>query len=294
MHRLRVLAIVAGVASLHIVSCAQILGIGDWPPVASRDASASGDERPIASDDASASGAADAGRYASVILADDPILYYRLDESTGPAMNLGSAGGSGTYGPLITRGAPGIGSNDGDLAAIFPGNVGTGAIVSTPESKSLEPLDEITVECWANAPSYDNARIVSYGSDDGAQAYEAWVLQIVDDAPNFYSGALRDSSQQPGPEIRGQTRLAGGVTYHLAATYDGKQLLLYVNGALDPVGGLAATGVLGNYDTTNGLGIGGGFGERPELQFRGTLDEVAVYPKALSAERLRAHVSAAR
>ena len=86
--------------------------------------------------------------------------------------------------------------------------------------------------------------------------------------------------------------VAPGV-HHIAGTYDGAALQVYLDGDLETAdGGLRATGALGNYDTVHGLGIGGGFVDG--AGFKGTIDEVAVYSKALPASRIREHFVAGK
>jgi hypothetical protein len=74
---------------------------------------------------------------------------------------------------------------------------------------------------------------------------------------------------------------------HLAATYSGAQLRLYVNGAL-----VASTPVTGSYAVnSNPLWIGGNavYGEH----FRGKLDDVRVYNRALTLAEIQRDMASA-
>jgi hypothetical protein len=100
------------------------------------------------------------------------------------------------------------------------------------------------------------------------------------------------TSAGQGAYAEGATRVSPG-THHLAGTYDGTALRVYLDGEPDTAGGpLNATGNLGVYNATDGLGVGGGFVDG--AGFRGTIDEAAVYDSALSHERIRAHYEAAK
>ena len=80
--------------------------------------------------------------------------------------------------------------------------------------------------------------------------------------------------------------VVAGQTYHVVGTYDGARTHLYVNGT--DVASIVLTGVVGS--STNNLNFGSwnGTSER----FKGVIDEVAVYAKALTATRVQAHRSA--
>jgi hypothetical protein len=76
------------------------------------------------------------------------------------------------------------------------------------------------------------------------------------------------------------------VTYHLVATYDGANQRLYVNGT--QAASRAQTGSASVGSGSLGIGFRGGTSE----YFNGTIDEAAVYNKALSATRVDAHTAA--
>ena len=77
------------------------------------------------------------------------------------------------------------------------------------------------------------------------------------------------------------------VWYHIAFTYDGTTVKLYVNGTM--VGSYAFTGTLGVNATD--LEIGRYSASSATTQDM-RIDEVAVYPTALSAARIAAHYAA--
>jgi hypothetical protein len=225
----------------------------------------------------------DGGDYAAVVLSDNPIAYFRLDERTGDAVNLGSTGVAGTYGSAVVRGVSGLIQSASNAAISFPGDSNKNTLITVAPNVKLQPADEVSVECWVRALPWRDMRLVSYGDDLNAP-FEAWVLQSLDGKVSFYLG-------NPGALLDGTTTMLSNTTYHVVGTYDGHALRVYVNG--EPDGTAAATGQVGPYDGVNGLGIGGGFTASPP-SLSGVLDEVAVYSYALTADRVRAHYLAGR
>jgi hypothetical protein len=80
-------------------------------------------------------------------------------------------------------------------------------------------------------------------------------------------------------EVTSQTQTVAGTWYHVAAAYDGTTLSVYVNGVLEA----SATSSLSVENNATSMSIGG----LPSSNyFTGTLDEVAVYDKVLSAKTI--------
>jgi hypothetical protein len=79
-------------------------------------------------------------KYATQVLADKPIGYWRLGEAPGTSAAVALRGDNGTYSGGITLGQPGL--HGGDTAALFDG--ATGRIV-VPNSSALNPRN-ITME----------------------------------------------------------------------------------------------------------------------------------------------------
>ena len=86
-------------------------------------------------------------------------------------------------------------------------------------------------------------------------------------------------------DLRGPASLPLDTWTHLAATYDGATLRLYVDGSL--AGSVAATGAIAT--SAGALRIGGNtlWGE----YFQGLIDEVRVYNRALSQAELQADMA---
>jgi hypothetical protein len=103
--------------------------------------------------------AAAVSRYASTVLADHPLGYWRLGESSGTtAFDSSGNGHNGTYVGGVTLGVPGlIGNGDPDTAASFSGSghVDLGTL-------NLN-LSTVTLEAWINPTSYASSyrRLVS-------------------------------------------------------------------------------------------------------------------------------------
>jgi hypothetical protein len=113
-------------------------------------------------------------------------------------------------------------------------------------------------------------------------------------SPSWYTFALYgDGSVGPGVRVMTQsdgnasspTALPLNAWSHLAATYDGSMLRLFVNGV--QVASAAYTGSLST--STNPLRIGGnsGFGE----YFAGVIDEVRIYYRALTPSEIAADMT---
>jgi Concanavalin A-like lectin/glucanases superfamily len=85
--------------------------------------------------------------------------------------------------------------------------------------------------------------------------------------------------------LNSATKLNMSTWYHLVATFDGTAAVLYVNGTME--GSASNSQPMLPMDNANfvlGVRVGGSFGS-----FRGSLDEAAVYPRALTAGEVASH-----
>ena len=158
---------------------------------------------------------------------------------------------------------------------------GTNAFVSIPDSTSLHLTTGMTLEAWVNPATL------------GA----VWRTVILKERPSDLVWGLYANSSSGKPEadlaspadtlLNGVSALPLNAWSHLAATYDGANLRLYVNGT--QVSSKAVTGTL---TTSTGLLKIGGNAIWGEF-FNGMIDEVRIYNRALSATELQADMTTA-
>jgi concanavalin A-like lectin/glucanase superfamily protein/fibronectin type III domain protein len=154
---------------------------------------------------------------------------------------------------------------------------GAGGNVSVPDNASLDLTNASTLEAWiypTSAPAF--AAVVAKERTGGGLPYGLESASGVSDAYVNTGGnaTARSSSALP---VSSWT--------HLAQTYDGAAVRLYVNGAL--AASTPATGSLLN--STDPLRIGGDqtWGE----WFAGRIDEVRIYSRALSQGEIQADMN---
>jgi Concanavalin A-like lectin/glucanases superfamily/Putative Ig domain len=151
---------------------------------------------------------------------------------------------------------------------------GKSSMVSIPDSSSLHLTNGMTLEVWVNPSNPGNG----------------WQDLVCKGNNNYYLDA--NNSDASGGGIFGGINtnvnakgLTKGVWTHLAETYDGSSLRLYVNGAQ-----IASTAASGNIaSSTYPLQIGGDsiFGH----YFKGIIDEVRVYSRALSQAEIQSDMN---
>ncbi len=225
------------------------------------------------------------GNYPTVVLGDGPAAYYHLDDSGTTAMDASGHGLSGTIGSTVTKGAAGLVSSFSNAAMTFPGSATAAGVVNVPANASLQPASTLTLEAWMNFPSTPAAYtfVTGYGTDANYAPYGLFFHAGGQIVAQFYlsSGVL---------EVPSSVKLAANTTYYVAATFDGTTGRIYVNGTQR--GSVAKTGTLRDYFAGYGFSIGDDAG-KSDPAFKGTVDEVAVYTKALSATQIQNHYVAA-
>ncbi len=216
------------------------------------------------------------------VVADAPLAYWRLGENPGETMAADDSGNglNGTYSSTgVTLGQPGI--LGGDPAVLFDG-LGPGAVV-VPHDAQLN-VTQVTMESvirW-DGPNGNQQRIIEKSTEPGSTR-PVFSLQVIDDARvQVELGFLGI----PGEviELNSIGLIPIGQPTHLAATFDGSEIRLYINGLLD-----TSVGFSGSIrtDTARPLGIGNQ-AER-ERPFNGLIDDVVLYDYALSPDRVLVH-----
>lgn len=158
---------------------------------------------------------------------------------------------------------------------------GDNDFVSVPDDPSLN-LAAFTLEAWIESAELLGPAVgfiaVKSGSD-GLQGYEFGVFNATGQLRLTLNGAIDGADLIAGPD------LIDGQPHHVAGTYDGERLRLYVDGRL--VGCHVDTETI-DFDVASPLYIG----RRPELTFdgdwNGLIDELSIYSRALCGAEIAA------
>ena len=160
---------------------------------------------------------------------------------------------------------------------------GTNSFVSVAGSSTLNLTNAMTIEAWVNPSSLTTS---------------GWNTVVLKERPGYYAYALYGNTGTNRPsanafvgstdaDTRGTAQIPSNAWTHLAATYDGTTLALYVNGTQ-----VSQTAVGGSIVTSTGaLKIGGNaiWGEF----FSGLIDEVRIYNRTLSSAQIQGDMTRA-
>jgi PKD repeat protein len=198
------------------------------------------------------------------------VAAYGFEESSGAGVTDASGNGNnGTISGAATRAATGRFGK----ALSFDG---TSALVTVNDSASLELTTAMTLEAWVylTVTGPDWQSVVFKPIDASSISYVLQGVSQPSKAPSL--GTSVGSANLLAP-----TALPTNAWSHLAATYDGATMTLYVNG--QRVASRAQTGVMGT--STQALTIGGNslFG----AYWTGLIDEVRIYNRALTASEIQ-------
>lgn len=245
--------------------------------------------------------------YVQAVLESGPMGFWRLGETSGPALDSASAAGAqhGAYfgfattnlaqaGPRpsdFVNALPLAGFEPNNLAARFAGNNdGGNDAVRLPYGTifKFSSARVFSLEAWVNGsgPQEDGAGIIAKGIGGGGEEF------AIDLAGGNYRFFNWDNS---GNAVVAQSGIPpNGTWQHVAAVYEQSagRMQLYVNGLLAASAAPRPTLVSSYDEVTIGARKNSG-SSYTDLNFNGRIDEVAIYNRALSSNEIRAHFNAA-
>lgn len=228
--------------------------------------------------------------YSAVVLLDEPVAYWRLDEPSGSTTARDVVGGhDGTYTGVCDKGAEGILGPGTDTAVLFTENGGCNIVVEDAEALAFTERSSFTVECWLYRMVWADPVVDFFRHTTGdSGTLDGYYLDIQHENAHF--GRCRDG----GCESAGTAAVQRDGWHHIALVFDQElsdigAMRVYVDGESD----LSMEGT-GNVaiEPPGGAAFVLGDARGNDTSLFGVLDECAVYDKALSAQRIAEHVGA--
>ena len=272
--------------------------------------------------------------YASTIVGDGPLAYWRLDEGNGSPETAAPVGTvandymghlSGVYTNAYIGISPGYSTNDPDTAAEFGPLIGSSAdsfVGQVPAFNNFVAATNtpaaFSVEAWVQNPSGNaqtvaGAGIVTYGYGGGGEQFAFDCGGTSNNFRFYYRSAVNgtNATTNPSTPIGAPANGTGdGLWHHLVGVLNDATpnasnnfVLLYVDGALvasaslgTNLNGVQVGHTPGAADASSGFSIGArssNVASNMNDQFSGNIDEVAIYPYALSSNQVLTHYYAA-
>jgi hypothetical protein len=221
------------------------------------------------------------------VLADGPRAYWRLGETSGStAANEVTSGATGAYQGGVDLNVTGALVGDTNRAARFDGS-NEQVSMGDPGTGSLDfGTGDFSLEAWIKTTVNGERTIMAKRAASGSAPY--WQVTVSNDSGNtgYVRANVFDGSNTRvayGPTIR----VDNGAWHHVVVVFDRDSgITVYVDGTSRATAGAFP----GSVSNTSAFLVGKS-GNASFGYFAGDLDEVALYPSALSAAKVAAHRS---
>ncbi len=208
----------------------------------------------------------------------DLVVHYAMEENVGNQLRDSSTylnHATLTGGPTLVPGMKG-------LAMHFDGSTQYGLAADNP---SLDITNAITLMAWLKPEKQDTQDLFKKASIDNTDGYE---LTLATGSSSAGPGRVfvRFNQKTNGNTYRLNSTVQypydGATWIHVAATYDGSTIKMYINGQLD------ATLPAGITIAANALPLSIGAQSDLQRKYQGSMDEIRIYNRALSAAEIAA------
>jgi large repetitive protein len=221
------------------------------------------------------------GAYAGAVFDDDPEIYWRAGESSGSVATDSSYFGTnpGTYESGATLRA--TGAVPGDTAVTTRGSSGGGFY----ETAATAPPTSFTSEAWVKTTSTSGGKIIGFDAsrtgNSGTTDKNLYMTSNGRIAFGTNAGSIAT--------VVSTASYNDGQWHHVAATLDSSGQKLYVDGALVGSRSTNTAGTSSGYWRVGGGNLSGWTSQPSSSYLNATIDEVAIYYYALSAQQVARH-----
>lgn len=204
-----------------------------------------------------------------------PVGWWKLDDGSGNTAV--DSSGSGNNGTLVNNPTWGGGMVGGGMNFS-----GANQRISIPDSNSLDLSGQITISAWIKPGEQDTQYLVKKARNGTVNGYE---LSLSSNGKVF----VRFNEASSGNTYRLDSSTSyptdGNTWMHVAATYDGTTIKLYINGVLDASVNKTLT------IATNSIPLSLGSDDDYSAPMKGSLDDVRIYGRALTATEIQSLTS---
>jgi hypothetical protein len=201
------------------------------------------------------------------------VVHYKLDETSGTLVSDSSGNGLDAQTMGGTSWVPGLFGGGLDL------DEGLNGHIATPHDP-LHDVAQLTIAAWINVDLHQNYDgVLTKGTNVSPYSL---MLSAPDAKFKFQSNNMNPPNGTGGGIYVSSGNLTTDQWHHIAVTFDGQVVSLYLDGALDSVHNASGV-ILGT--TTEDLILGGDFPGGDEY-FDGTLDDVRLYDGPLTADEI--------
>jgi len=227
--------------------------------------------------------------YVSAVMADNPSLFYLLDEANGTwASDYSGNGQTGRYTDIASYQVPGA----------TPHSFGYGVALKNtsriiPDGTAVASPTDFTLELWFKTTTSAGGPLLGFEATRDETSFPADRQVKMDAAGHIVYGGWTSVSSKP---LTSTAHYNDGRWHYLAVSVDGSGLTenatVYVDGSKVASGTTSWVSVFTGWWRIGAGTVPGTFGLPSAAGFTGSVDDVAVYPTALTAARLSAHYAA--
>ncbi|WP_375426342.1 PKD domain-containing protein, partial [uncultured Friedmanniella sp.] len=225
----------------------------------------------------------DNSAYSQAVTNDGATHYWRLNEAAGQTKSVDWVGGNDlVLGAGVTNGAAGAIAGSPDTAATFSG---TDTGVAGQTSTETGP-NTFSAEAWFSTTSTSGGKIIGFGgnqtTDSGSYDRQVYLDNSGHLTFGVYPNAVRT--------VTTSGTYNDGKYHHVVASLSSAGMKLYVDGLLqgsDP--GTTSAQAYTGYWRVGGDNLNGWPGQLSSNKLAGTIDDVAIYPTALTLTQIRDH-----